>query len=69
MNKNVRNGVKVKKLRSSYGEIHIEIPQDRNSEFKPQIVGKYKKDIRYRTKNNKYVCKRAKCTKIYTDVK
>lgn len=45
ISKNARNGVKTKNLRSSYGVIPIEIPQDRNSEFKPKIVGKYKKDI------------------------
>ncbi len=44
-NKNARNGIKTKTLRSSYGEIPVEIPQDRNSEFEPKVVGKYKKDI------------------------
>lgn len=44
-NPNSRNGVKSKKLVSSYGEIPIDIPQDRESEFEPQIVPKRKKDI------------------------
>lgn len=42
---NSRNDVKTKKLISSYGEILIEVLQDRNSEFEPKVVGKYKKDI------------------------
>ena len=44
-NPNARNGVKSKRLVSSYGEIPIDVPQDRNSEFEPQIVQKRKKDI------------------------
>jgi transposase-like protein len=42
---NARNGVKLKKIRSKYGEIGIAVPQDRNSSFEPKIVGKRKKDI------------------------
>jgi len=44
-NPNSRNGVKSKKLRSNYGEIPVDVPQDRNSEFDPKIVGKHKRDI------------------------
>ena len=44
-NTNSRNGVKSKRLASSCGEIPIDVPQDRNSEFEPQIVPKRKKDI------------------------
>ena len=40
-----RNGVKHKKLRSSYGETPIDVPQDRDGDFEPQIVQKRKKDI------------------------
>ena len=40
-----RNGYKRKRLRSSLGEIPIQVPQDRNSDFDPKIVPKYKKDI------------------------
>lgn len=40
-----RNGYKSKTLKSSMGEIPISIPQDRNSDFEPQIVPKYKRDI------------------------
>lgn len=40
-----RNGYKPKTLRSSVGEIPIQVPQDRNSEFKPVVVGKYQRDI------------------------
>ena len=44
-NTDYRNGVKHKKLRSSYGEIPIDVPQDRDGDFEPQIVQKRKKDI------------------------
>ena len=44
-NKNYRNGVKPKTVRSNCGELEIDIPQDRNSSFEPKIVGKRKKDI------------------------
>ena len=43
--KNYRNGHKPKTLKSSMGEIEIDVPQDRNSEFVPKIVPKYKTDI------------------------
>jgi len=42
---NMRNGHKPKTLRSSMGEIPIEVPQDRNSDYRPIIVPKYKRDI------------------------
>ncbi len=42
---NYRNGLKPKKLRSSYGEIDINVPQDRNGSFEPKIIPKRKKDI------------------------
>ena len=38
---NSRNGTKRKNLRSSQGNISIEVPQDRRSEFDPQIVRKH----------------------------
>lgn len=42
---NYRNGHKPKSLRSSMGELEIEVPQDRNSEFEPKVVPKHKTDI------------------------
>lgn len=44
-NPNYRNGTKPKKLRSSYGEIPIDVPQDRNGDFEPKVVPKRHKDI------------------------
>lgn len=44
-NPDYRNGTKPKKLKSSYGEIPIDVPQDRNGDFEPKIVPKRKKDI------------------------
>jgi transposase-like protein len=43
--KNYRNGYKPKTLKSTVGEIDIEVPQDRKSEFEPKIVPKHKRDI------------------------
>ena len=40
-----RNGFKDKTLRSSMGEIPIRVPQDRNSDFEPKVVPKYRRDI------------------------
>lgn len=40
-----RNGYKTKRLKSSMGEIPRPVPQDRNSDFEPQIVPKYSRDI------------------------
>ena len=42
---NARNGYKSKRVRSSYGELDIDVPQDRHSTFEPRIVGKRQKDI------------------------
>ena len=42
---NYRNGYKPKTLKSTMGEIEIEVPQDRSSKFEPKIVPKYKRDI------------------------
>jgi len=42
---NYRNGTKKKNVRSTYGEFQVDIPQDRNSTFDPQIVKKRQKDI------------------------
>ncbi len=41
----MRNGYKSKTLRSSYGPIPIQVPQDRNSDFEPKVVPKYSRDI------------------------
>lgn len=42
---NSRNGTKPKRVRSKYGEFEVDVPQDRQSTFEPQIVPKRKKDI------------------------
>ena len=42
---NYRNGTKKKKMRGNYGEFEIDVPQDRNSTFEPQVVKKRQKDI------------------------
>lgn len=42
---NYRKGTKSKRVRSKYGELDINIPQDRQSSFEPQIVPKRQKNI------------------------
>lgn len=42
---NYRNGYKTKKVQTTYGDLEIEVPQDRNSTFEPMIVPKRQKDI------------------------
>ena len=42
---NYRNGTKKKNVHSTYGEFEIDVPQDRNSTFEPQIVKKRQKNI------------------------
>lgn len=40
-----RNGTKKKQVNSSYGSMTIDVPQDRESTFKPKVVKKRQKDI------------------------
>lgn len=42
---NYRNGTKKKKVCGNYGEFEIDVPQDRNSTFEPQVVKNRQKDI------------------------
>ncbi len=44
-NDDYRNGYKSKRINSSYGNMDIQVPQDRKSTFEPQIVKKRQKDI------------------------
>ncbi len=38
-----RNGTSSKKVKSSSGEIEIEVPRDRNGEYEPVIIPKYQR--------------------------
>lgn len=40
-----RNGTKRKQVNTSYGSMTIDVPQDRDSTFEPQVVRKRQKDI------------------------
>ena len=40
-----RNGTKQKQVNTSYGSMTIDVPQDRDSTYEPQIVKKRQKDI------------------------
>ena len=42
---NYRNGTKSKTVRSKYGEFQVDVPQDRQSSFEPQVLPKREKDI------------------------
>ena len=42
---NSRNGYSSKNVKSTYGELDLNIPRDRKGEFEPQLVKKYQTDI------------------------
>lgn len=42
---NTRNGSSKKTVKSSYGDIELAIPRDREGSFEPQVLKKYEKDI------------------------
>jgi transposase-like protein len=42
---NSRNGYSPKTVRSSQGEIKLDIPRDRDGEFEPELIRKYQRDI------------------------
>ena len=42
-NDNYRNGYKSKTIKSSIGEVELEVPQDQKSTFEPQVVKKSQK--------------------------
>lgn len=44
-NINSRNGHSSKTVTTSFGDMELEIPRDRNSTFEPQIVKKHQKDV------------------------
>ncbi len=43
---NSRNGSSPKTLRTEYGEVEIDVPRDRDSEFEPKIVPKHQREIK-----------------------
>ncbi len=42
---NSRNGFSKKTVRSSSGNIDLDIPRDHNGEFEPQVVKKHQRDV------------------------
>ena len=44
-NDDYRNGYKRKRINSCYGSMEIQVPQNRDSTFEPQVVKKRQKDI------------------------
>jgi len=42
---NARNGYTPKTIKSKFGEIDLDVPRDRKSEFDPQVVRKRQKDL------------------------
>jgi len=42
---NYRNGTTSKKLLTDQGELEVEIPRDRNSNFEPKLIGKYQRRL------------------------
>ena len=43
--KNSRNGYSSKTMHTSYGDMDINVPRDRNGEFEPQVIRKYQNTI------------------------
>lgn len=43
---NSRNGYSSKTLKSSAGEIEVNVPRDRNGEYEPQVIKKHQNTIR-----------------------
>ena len=43
--KNKRNGKITKKVRTNTGDIWVETPRDRNSEFEPELIGKRQREL------------------------
>ena len=51
------DGTKKKNIRFTYGEFEVEVPQDGNSSFEPQIIKKREKNIsEINQKINMYAC-------------
>ena len=42
---NSRNGHSSKTMHTSYGDMEIDIPRDRNGEFEPRLIPKYQRDV------------------------
>lgn len=42
---NYRNGYSPKTVKSQFGQFGIDVPRDRNGEFEPKVVPKYKMDV------------------------
>lgn len=40
-NKNYRNGYSSKNIKTSFGEVEVDVPRDRKAEFEPKIIKKY----------------------------
>jgi len=54
---NSRNGHTTKTVRSSMGQIELDVPRGRDGEFEPQIVPRYQRDISdIRDESDKHVC-------------
>ena len=54
---NSRNGYSPKTVKTSYGEVDIKVPRDRNGEYEPQLIKKQQTTLTggYRRKNTLYV--------------
>jgi putative transposase len=45
LNENYRNGYSPKVVRSSQGDIKLDIPRDRDGQFQPELIKKHQNDI------------------------
>lgn len=56
---NSRNGHSSKTMHTSYGDMDVAIPRDRNGEYEPQLIKKYQNTVTQdmEEKNSFHVCK------------
>ena len=57
---NSRNGHPSKTMYTSYGDMDVAIPRDRNGDYEPQLIKKYQNTVTQdmEEKNTFYVCQR-----------
>ena len=53
---NSRNGHSQKAMHTSYGDMEVAIPRDRNGEYEPQLIKKYQNTITQDMEKKYFLC-------------
>ena len=53
---NSRNGHSQKTMHTSYGDMEVAIPRDRNGEYEPQLIKKYQNTITQDMEKKYFLC-------------